>query len=214
MHRLLPIALALASVASAGIITITDIVDPNNLLTASPDGTFVKAPDGTASDTLSWTGVEADVFNFDTSDLALSGFFVCSSTKGGCFNTFAVDFTGTGFGPGTTAFISLVGTSTTNLFLEGSFLQNGVNATSPIAIANATGPFNVNSATFSIDNTGSFSGTFFLDINMGIGNFTLPALSTADLIVTPGASVPEPGTIAIVAACVLLLIYVKRLRRA
>jgi hypothetical protein len=216
MYRLLPIAIALASVASAGIITITDIVDPNNLTTTSPDGTFVVAPDGTSSDLLSWTGVQAEVFNFDTSDLSLSGLFVCGSTGGNCVDSFAIDFTGTGFGPGTTAFISLVGSTSTSMQLQGSFFQTGVNATTPSAIVNANGstPFDVSSATFAIDNKGSFSGIFFLDINMGNGNFTLPALSTADLVVTPGAAVPEPGTIAIVAACILLLVYVKRLRRA
>jgi hypothetical protein len=43
---------------------------------------------------------------------------------------------------------------------------------------------------------------------------TLPAAGTADLVIQPGSAVPEPGTLAIAAACVLVLIYVKRLRKA
>jgi hypothetical protein len=216
------LTLALAAIpVCAGTLTITSIEDPNgNTVTTNP----FALPDGTSNfDTGSWTSVAATVFG--GSDLQLSGNFSCATV---CNDYFTVDFTGTGYNPGATAYVSVfttyaldygfslqaigAGNQTLGQLFENanssvpivvSAIQSGVNSTQPQFFTDSSNPVVVNSA-------GDFSGVLLLDVQGG--SFSLPSSQTADLIIND--VVPEPGTLAIGAACLLLLVYVKRLRKA
>jgi hypothetical protein len=223
--RLLTMGLALASIAipaAAGTIAITDGFDPNGLMTTSPTGVFVNLPDGVSGDGLTWTGVGATVFNLSgNSDLSFSGAFTCASS---CNDTFEIDFTASGFNPGTTSYVSLLGSGVPDFIsvqaLDGANQTLGFvsypssNITIPSAIGNSTQSFSVASSPVVINSAGDFSGELFFNLQTEAGTITVPPLSSADLIVTNGASVPEPGSLAIAAACLLLFLYVKRLRKA
>jgi hypothetical protein len=85
---------------------------------------------------------------------------------------------------------------------------------SPIVVLangfNSSQVFTDSSTPLVVNNAGDFSGALYLNVESG--SFNLPNSSTADLIFN--GVVPEPGTLAIAAAALLLLFYVKRLRRA
>ena len=224
--RLLTLGLALASIAipaAAGTIAITDGFDPNGLMTTSPTGAFVNLPDGVSGDGLTWTGVGATVFNISgNSDLSFSGTFTCASS---CNDTFEIDFAASGFNPGTTSYVSLLGSGlpdfisvqaldSANNQTLGYVSYPASNATIPLAIGNTSPAFSASSTPVVINSAGDFSGELFFNLQTSAGTITVPPLSSADLIVTNGASVPEPGSLAIAAACLILFLYVKRLRKA
>jgi len=222
--RLLTAGLAFASIAipaAAGTIAITEGFDPNGLMTASPNGLFVNLPTGLSADGLTWNGVGASVFNVSgNSDLSFSGTFTCASS---CNDTFEIDFTATGFNPGATSYVSLFGTGVPDFISVQAFANNQTlgfasyptsNITIPLAIGNSSLPFSAASSPIVINSAGDFSGELIFNLQTGAGTITVPPLSSADLIVTDAASVPEPGSLAIAAACLILFLYVKRLRKA
>jgi hypothetical protein len=203
-------ALALTIPATAGTIILGDIVTADGVTTFSGDGISVNPADGTSPDGLRWSSVGATAFTgFTPEDLALSGTFTCSSL---CNDTFRVDFVGIGFNPGATVDLSIFGTSTGAALTFSGFASGNESLGS--VFTNTTGSFNMSSTPILLANPGNFSGSVFFNLNMGEGTVTLPSASTADVFVNDGSAVPEPGTIAILAACILLLIYMKRLRKA
>jgi hypothetical protein len=225
--RLLTLGLAFASIAipaAAGTIAIVDGFDPNGLQTNSPNGAFVNLPNGISADGMSWNGVGAVAFNVSgNSDLSFSGMFTCASV---CDDTFEIDFTGTGFNPGTTSYVSLVGSgvpdfisvqalsSNNQTFGYVSYPSLNITVLQTIQAIGNSSVFNVASSPVVINNAGDFSGELFFNLQMEAGTINVPPLSSADLIITNGASVPEPGSLAIAAACLILFLYVKRLRKA
>lgn len=213
MRNFLTLAAAIAALAipaAAGTITLISLTDPNNSVTNSPNGTSVSLTNGTSADGLSWTNTGASVFNgLHHADVALFGSFTCAKS---CNDQFALSLA-TFISPGTTGDIQVNGTASPFASID-AFLKTGSGG-SAILIAQAfgsfTGPFAISSPTFSLGNGGNFSGTFFFNVAMPAGTLDIPQLQTADLLIN---SVPEPSTIAIVAGSILLLVYVKRLRRA
>jgi len=207
---LLAAAVALPTVAAT--FTITDIVDPNGGITNSVSPfTSVLIPDGASGDGLLWTGVGAEIGNFGSYlDLGFFGSFECVSS--GCSDQFTVDYVATGFLSGTTTNVALYGTGD-----AGFISAEAGNSSLGYVSANASSSFGTSSIPVLVGNPADFSGEFLISISMaGNSSVSLPTSSTADLVVTPGlqSGVPEPGTLAIVAACGLLLLYVKRLRKA
>jgi hypothetical protein len=205
--------LAFAAVPTfATTFTITDITDPNGVTTnAKSPFTFVLIPNGTASsDGLVWTGVGAGITTFSSvTDLGFFGNFSCP-TVSGCSDTFEVDFGATGFASGTTAFVALHGSSSNG---SASLQVFGGNQSLGFVSSNSS-TINVTSSSILVGNPANFSGDMLINITLANGGtLNLPGGTTADLVTTQG-SAPEPGTLGIVAACGLLLFYVRRLRKA
>jgi hypothetical protein len=207
-------ALASALPTIAGSFTITDIVDPNgNITNALSPFTSVTITNGfSTSDGLGWSNVGAQITTLGpTFDLGFYGEFACS-TPGGCTDTFEVDYGATGFLSGTNAFVALDGFGS-----EGSvFLQAyGANQSLGFLASNASSSFSMTSSPILVGSPADFSGQMYVTISLEDGgNLSLPGATSANLIVTQGSGVPEPGTLGIVAACGLLLFYIRRLRKA
>ena len=202
--------MALTIPAMGGTIILNDVVDPNGSPTFSGDGISVALTDGTSADGLSWTGAGAEAFTlFTPQDLSFFGTFTCA---GLCSDTFEVDFIGAGFLPGATANLSIFGTSTGSSIVFDGFTNSNQSLGS--VFQNGSGEFSMASTPILLTNPGNFSASVFFHVDMGEGTVSLPEASSADLFVNDGSAVPEPGTIAILAACILLLIYLKRLRKA
>jgi hypothetical protein len=205
-------ALALPTVAAT--FTLTDITNPNGGTTnAVSPFTSVNIPNGTAGDGLAWTNVGAQI-NPDGPggvDLGFYGSFSCP-TVGGCSDTFEVDYSAAGYLSGTTTYVALNG------FGSGAFTQVqafGFGNQSLGYISTNASEFSVSSNPILLGSPSDSSGALLISIALQDGGtVNLPGGVTADLLVTQGSGVPEPGTLAIVAACGLLLFYVKRLRKA
>jgi hypothetical protein len=206
-------ALASALPTIAGSFTITDIVDPNgNITNALSPFTSVTITNGfSTSDDLGWANVGAQITTLGpTFDLGFYGSFVCS-TDGGCSDTFEVDYGATGFLSGTNAFVALDGYGSGG----GASLQ-ALGANQSLGYLSSSGlSFSITSSPILVGSPADFSGEMFVTISLADGgNLSLPGATSADLIVTQGSGVPEPGTLWIVAACGLLLFYIRRLRKA
>lgn len=214
LFTLFAFASALPTVGAS--LTLTDIIDPNGVMTSALSPfTSLSIPGGTSSDDLLWYSAGAQISTVGPAlDLGFSGTFVCEGMNS-CSDTFEVDYGATGYLSGTTTYVALSG-FTTEGFVSGDAL-GGLNQTLGYTYTNTSGPFSISSTPILVSNPANFSGEFFVTISLPGGNTTyLSSGSTADLLVTPGSGsgVPEPGTLAIVAACGLLLFYVKRLRKA
>jgi hypothetical protein len=207
-------ALASALPTIAGSLTITDIVDPNGNITSalSPFTSVTIANGFSTSDDLIWTNVGAQITRLGpTFDLGFYGSVVCS-TDGGCNDTFEVDFGATGFLSGTNAFVALDGFGSEGM---ASVQAYGFNQSLGLLSSNSSSSFSYTSNPILVGNPADSLGEVFVTISLEDGgNLSLPGATSADLIVTEGSGVPEPGTLGIVAACGLLLFYIRRLRKA
>jgi hypothetical protein len=195
--------------AKATSIYVSEVLDPGgNQITLVNSGTGLYAS-GSYND-ISWTSLRVVP---TANGFGLSGQFSCSDS---CYFTFEVDFSGSGYNPGTTAHVSELGTATTfaNTTWSAFVSNTSIGSTS----TNGSGSFNTGQSSPIVVpySGGNFSGEAFFDISMGSpGNLTLYAGSTADLVFRNGSSsVPEPGSLAIGGACIGLLFYIKRRRKA
>jgi len=146
------------------------------------------------------------------SNLAFSGAFGCNVA---CNDTFRVTFTVTGLAADSIGSVSLAGTANTSHITDLTIVNAGTKQIVTETFANTSGSFSTQSDPASMGSFGnSTSFTMRFNLQMGPGNLSVPAGSTADFLVTTAPAVPEPATFSILAACVLLFIYVKRLRRA
>ncbi len=183
--------------ASAGFISINSITGPNGSAAGSS---------GSSVDGLSWNGLGATA---SSNDLALYGSFFCSAT---CNDYFDVSFfAGTGASTNS-AQLSAVGTANGQAFNLFSYSYQMNQSLGFLQVGNTGLSFDVHSTPVFFGG-GNFSGELILQVMMSNGGrITFPSGSTVDLLLN--GAVPEPATLAIAAACLALLIYVKRLRKA
>lgn len=206
----------LAGVAIPARAALIPIVNLSQL--TAPDGSSVTglgplSLTNGSTNGFTWSGVGASVLTVGSnSRISLAGTFACVTAS--CFNeTFSLSFYFGPVQPGYTANVSLTG-NTTALSTVVSLSANRPAG----SLGQVTGNSNISSV-FALQSLpiaiggGNFSGTMTFTINqMLTGTVTIPPGATGDLLFT-SSSVPEPGTIAIGAACLLLLVYVKTLRK-
>jgi hypothetical protein len=196
MSTLAAVMLLCAAPASAAYISIISITGPNGLAAGAS---------GNTTDGLTWSGLGASV---TSNDLALYGSFFCSAT---CTDFFDIQFIAGTETKYNVAQLSAVGTANGQAFNLFANSRETNQSLGFLQVGNTGLSFNVQS-TPSFFSGGNFSGDLILELMMTSGGrITFPSGSTADLFLN---SAPEPATLAIAAACIALLVYVKRLRKA